>query len=81
MVSLPRARTHAADADGFRTPLRDGTWITAEGAHWRLRSRQPIAVRRTEESGMWGESATAVGATSVPNPAADPVGGRRKGTV
>ena len=43
--------------------------------------RRPIAARRAGDPGTWGESATAVGATSVPNPSANPVGGRRKGTL
>src|SRR5690348_15334705 len=50
--------------------------VTAEGAQRRLRCRRPIAVRRAGDPGTWGESATAVGATSVPNPSANPVGGR-----
>src|SRR6185312_6651805 len=54
---------------------------TDEGAQRRLRCHRPIANRRAGDPGTWGESATAVGATSAPNPSANPVGGRRKGTL
>lgn len=80
-VTFDRPLDPLLGLDGVNTNGIVSLSVTAESAQWRLRCHRVIAERRAGDPSPWGESAPAVGATSAPNPTANPVRGRWKETL